>query len=71
MPPVSELDQVLESIERLPVETQEMIVDLIHKRLVEKRRDEIALNIAQSKIDYAEGNVFRGTAEEVIADLDS
>lgn len=49
----------------------EMIADLIHKRLIERRRDEIALSITQARQDYATGNVFRGTAEEVIAELNS
>lgn len=69
MQKVSIFDQVLESIEVLSTEEQEMLIGLIHKRLSEKRRDEIAKNIVQAEEDYKAGNVFRGTAEEVIAEL--
>lgn len=71
MPQVSKLNQVLESVEELSIEDQEMLVDLIRKRLIERRRDEMAQNIVQAQKDYEAGNVFRGTIDEVIADLNS
>lgn len=71
MAQTSTLDQVLESIEMLPIEDQEMLVELIHRRLVERRRDEISENITQAKKDYETGRVFRGSAEEVITELKS
>lgn len=71
MSQVSELNQVLESVERLPVEDQEILIDVIRKRLIEKRRDELAQSIKQAQKDYGEGNVFRGTIEDVIAELNS
>lgn len=68
---VSKLDQVLESVDRLPVEDQEILVELVQRRLVERRREEIAQNIAQAQADCDAGNVFRGTVEDAIADLRS
>ena len=47
MTSVSRLDQVLESIENLSVDEQETLIDLISHRLVQRRRSEIAANIAQ------------------------
>lgn len=69
MPQISKLDQVLESIEVLPIEDQELLVDLMSKRLIERRRDEIAKNIAQAQTDYEAGNVFKGSVEDVITEL--
>ncbi|MBE9064279.1 hypothetical protein [cf. Phormidesmis sp. LEGE 11477] len=71
MAQISTLDQVLESIETLSVEDQELLVKLMHQRLVERRRDEIAENIAQAKKDYKSGQVFSGTVDEVMAELRS
>lgn len=65
----SRLDQVLESIETLSNEDQEMLVELIHRRLVERRREQIAKHIAQAQADYETGKIFRGTIEDVIAEL--
>ena len=69
MPQVSKLNQVLESIEVLPVEDQEMLLGLLNKRLIERRRDEIAQNIKQAQEDYDKGKLFRGSVNDVIAEL--
>lgn len=69
MAQVSKLDQVLESIEMLPLEDQEVLVELMQRRLVERRREEIAQHIVQAQADYEAGKVFRGTVEDEIAEL--
>jgi hypothetical protein len=63
-------DNVLESIESLSYEDQEALIAIIQRRLIENRRAEIAVNIAQSKAEYQTGKAFRGTVEDVIAELD-
>ncbi|ASC72630.1 hypothetical protein XM38_035880 [Halomicronema hongdechloris C2206] len=69
MAEVSKLDQVLESIEMLPLEDQEVLVELVQRRLVERRREEIAEHIAEAQADDEAGKVFRGTVEDAIAEL--
>jgi hypothetical protein len=41
----------------------------MHRRLNDRRRAEIATNIARGKQEYQSGNVFRGTVDEAIAEL--
>ncbi|WP_449418958.1 hypothetical protein [Phormidium nigroviride] len=41
----------------------------MQRRLSDRRRTEIAANIAQGKQDYQAGNVFRGTVNDAIAEL--
>lgn len=36
------------------------------RRLIERRRDEIALNISQAQVEYDSGQVFRGTVEQLM-----
>ncbi len=43
----------------------------MQRRLSDRRRAEIATNIAQGKQDYQSGNVFRGTVDEALAELNS
>jgi hypothetical protein len=69
MAQVSKLDQVLESIEMLSLEDQEVLVELVQRRLVERRREEIAEHIAQAQADYQADKVFHGTVEDAIAEL--
>ncbi|HYX18814.1 MULTISPECIES: hypothetical protein [unclassified Nostoc] len=69
MTSVSRLDQVLESIENLSVDEQEALIDLIRHRLAERRRSEIAANIAQAQVEYQAGKVFRGTVTQIMDEL--
>jgi hypothetical protein len=66
---ISKFDRVLESIETLSLEEQEALIDLVQRRLAEKRRDEIAANIAQARVEYQSGQVFRGTVAEIMDEL--
>lgn len=62
-------DKVLELVEEMSNDEQITLIDLIRQRLKEKRRDEIALNIIRANEEYAQGQVFRGTVDEVMAEL--
>jgi DNA-binding transcriptional regulator YbjK len=67
MAEVSNFERVLESVEALSVDEQEALIELVKRRLAERRRSEIAQNIAQAHREYQEGKVFRGTTDEIIA----
>jgi hypothetical protein len=45
------------------------LIELIKQRLREKRRDEISLNIVRANEEYLNGEVFRGTVADVMAQL--
>jgi hypothetical protein len=60
---------VLDAIEALSIEDQETLIAIIQKRLIARRRAEIATHIAQAKAEYQAGQVFRGTVEDAIAEL--
>lgn len=62
-------NSVLEEIETLSLEDQAVLIVILQRRLIESRRAKIAANIAQAKQDYQSGNVFRGTIDEAIAEL--
>lgn len=50
-------------------EEQIVLIDLIGQRLKERRRDEIALNIVRAEQEYVNGQVFRGTVKDIMAEL--
>jgi hypothetical protein len=62
-------DQVLDAVESLTLEDQTALLQILHKRLVDQRRSEIAQNIQQGRKDYAAGNVVRGSVADVMAAL--
>lgn len=66
----SELQQAIELVETLPIEAQEVLVEIIQKRLHQRRRAELLQTVLESERDYAEGNVHRGTVTDLMAELD-
>ena len=70
METASHFETVLESVEALPVEDQEILLDLIRRRLIEKRRAEIASNITETREQHRAGRVHRGTVGDLMAEID-
>ncbi len=66
---ISQFNQILEMIDHLSLDEQKDIIDIVRNRQIEKRREEIAQNIAQSHQEYQQGKVFRGTIDDIIAEL--
>jgi hypothetical protein len=64
-------NELLDSIEQLPIDQQETLVDLLQRRLVELRRLEIARHAAEARQLYAAGSLPSGSVDELLADLDS
>ena len=69
MTQTSRLEQAIENVEALSLEEQETLINVVQRRLIEKRRDEIASNIAQAQVEYESGKVFRGTIDQVMDEL--
>jgi hypothetical protein len=59
----------LDTIESLSMEDQEALIAILQRRFIDRRRAEIATHIAQAKAEYQAGQVFRGSVEDAIAEL--
>jgi len=63
------LATAIEIVEQLPFDQQDMLVEIVRKRQIERRRDEIAQNARESIDAYRAGELKAYTAEEAIAEL--
>lgn len=61
--------EIIESIERLSIDEQEYLFELIKKRRIEKRRLEIAANAKAVLNSLKKGTAKQGTVDDLIADL--
>ena len=61
--------KVIEYVEALPLDDQDLLIELIKNRRIEKRRAEIAENAAQTLAAVKSGTAKRGTLAELKADL--
>ena len=69
MAQTTHFSQILEMIDHLSLDEQEDLINIVRHRQIERRREEIAVNIAQAHQEYQQGKVFRGTVDDVIAEL--
>lgn len=66
-----QFNQILEMIDYLSLDEQDDLINIIRHRQNEKIREEIANNINQARQEYQQGKVFRGTVDDVIAELNN
>ncbi len=66
---LSNLDKVLDAAMGLPLEQQEMLVQILKNRIIESRRDEIAKDAAASIAEFQVGRLKTQTANEAIQEL--
>ncbi|MUG92950.1 hypothetical protein F7734_11090 [Scytonema sp. UIC 10036] len=66
----SALQQAIESVESLPIEDQEILLDILQKRLLERRRTNLYQEVREIKQEFAEGNVKFGSVDQFLAELD-
>ncbi|MDF5728473.1 MAG: hypothetical protein PUP92_10655 [Rhizonema sp. PD38] len=67
---ISAFQQVIESVESLPLEDQEILLDILQKRLLERRRTNLYQEVSEIKQEFAEGKVKFGSVDEFLAELD-
>ena len=65
----SPFQRAIDVIEALPPEDQETLIDLIRRRLIERRRAEIARHAAKTLQAVREGRARVGTVEDLRRDL--
>ncbi|WP_377116149.1 hypothetical protein [Mucilaginibacter litoreus] len=62
---------MLEDIMKLDFTSREMLLEILQKRQIEARRDEVSKKAKQSLKDYHAGKLTALSAEEVIDKLNS
>jgi len=63
------VDKVLQTIEKMSLEDQQYISEILSRRLIERRREEIAKRAREAMQAYREGRVKRGTVQDLWEDL--
>lgn len=62
-------DEVLDAVESLPEEQQESLIDILRRRQVERRREDLAAAVVEARRELAQGAVRRGSVEELLDEL--
>ena len=62
-------NDALEVVESLPEDQRESLLEIIRNRLIEERRDKLALSIKKAKKEYQKGEVRRGSVDDIMREL--
>ena len=63
--------EVLEGIETLSLEDQEILREILHRRIVERRREELAQDVQQARQEFQAGQCRPVTPEELLNEIES
>jgi hypothetical protein len=59
---------LIDAIESLPLDDQSMLVEIINKRIIERRRTELAAEVKEAREAFSRGEVKRGTVKDLMND---
>ena len=66
----SAFQQALESVESLSLEDQEILLDILQKRLYQEKRTKLSQEITEVRQEFAEGNIKFGSVDQFLAEID-
>ena len=64
----SSFQELIESVESLPLDDQQMLLDIINMRIIERRREELVADMEESLEAYRKGEVRIGTVDDLLRD---
>lgn len=65
----SRFQEVIETVEALPPDDQELLIEIIRQRLIQQRRAELASEVTEVRRAYQRGEVRRGTVADLMKEL--
>jgi hypothetical protein len=63
----SEFQKAIESVENLPLDDQEILLDIIQKRLQQKKREKLTQDIKEIRQEFTNGDVQFGSVTQFLA----
>lgn len=67
----SDFQELIESVEALPLDDREILMDIINRRIIEQRREELVADLEESLQAYRNGEVRIGTMDDLLKDLNN
>ena len=61
--------EVLEGVEALSLEDQEILRDILHRRIIERRREELVQDVQQAQQEFQAGACRPATPEELMNEI--
>jgi len=65
----SQLQKVIDAVEELSDEDQALLIQIVYRRLAERRRARLVAEVAEARADYKAGRVRVGDIDDLLRDL--
>jgi len=65
------LDNMFNNFSRLPLSNKEYFLEVIKKRLIEEKRNQLALRVKAAEENYTAGYVKKRNTDDLLKDLDN
>jgi len=62
----SSFQNLIETIEDLPLDDQELLIEIVRQHLIQRRRAELAAEVEEARKAYQSGQVCRGTVADLM-----
>lgn len=69
MKKVTSFAEVLEAADKLSLDEQEAMLDILHRRVTENRRKELVKEVQEAQREFQEGHCQPVTPEEITREL--
>ena len=66
----SVFDEILDKVEGMPLEDQNMMIEIIRNRYKEKRREEIVRHAQETLQEYRKGLTSKGSVADLLQELE-
>lgn len=61
--------EVVEAADKLSLEEQETLVDILHRRMIEQRRDELVKDIQKAQREFNNGQCEPASPDELMKEI--
>ncbi len=69
MPAETPFAQVLEAADQLSLEDQESVLEILHRRIIDRRREELAREVREAEEEWQAGKSEPRSAEELMKEI--
>jgi hypothetical protein len=69
MEPVAPFGEILDAASKLPLDDQQALADILHRRVIEQRRTEMADELRQSKREFESGVCPPVSPDEIMKEI--
>lgn len=61
--------EILKVVDTLPLEEQETLIEVVHRRVVEQRQAKLAKEIRDAQKEFQAGHCYTMTPDELVAEI--